>query len=285
MKNLLNRLLGLAGLELRRRQPPSAPPDVLDDPCLAMSQIRSGVRTAVRCDLFRCLIFNGFSLSSEGWHPFVAAAREYLEEGPREYPGSVLEKFYDEWQPANGRDALIGATLGPVVLARYPALMMHAPWLNASPDERLAGIERIIKSENRQYGGADMSEMAGYGLQGPVSREKGHLEYQRLISVLESIQKYGYDRSRGDVTVQVLKRGDEFRFRVVHGHHRMAALAALGYEAIPAIPRMVVDASEVEHWPQVYRGVWTSEEALAYFNHHFDFDSRQWAEERGLTSR
>lgn len=61
-------------------------------------------------------------------------------------------------------------------------------------------------------------------------------------------------------------------------------MTALGFQTIPARfhRQHVVDIEMAEHWPQVRSGLWTQEQAEAYFNHLFDFDSRAWARARGL---
>lgn len=130
----------------------------------------------------------------------------------------------------------------------------------------------------------DLDASAGYGLQGPVVDAKGKLEYGRLIQLINSIRKYGYDRvlAREDVTVTVIKRDDEYRFCIGHGQHRVAVLAALGYTEIPVSLLDVIYLGEVEYWPRVYRGIWSKSQAITYTNHLFDFDGRRWAANLGL---
>jgi hypothetical protein len=282
-KALLNRALAPFNLEIRKRVRPHPITDVIDNPLEACSRLRSGTPTAIEAAVEKCVIFNGLSFGETGWHPFVAALAEYSADPGRGYSGSILDRYYAAWQPRNGLECLIGAP-GPQVLAGYPPYVMHAPWLAATPDEQLLRNSRLVELENRIFGGAGMGIEDGYGLQGPVSRRKGELEYRRLIEVNDSIRERSYDRSRGDITVHVLRRDDEFRFCVRHGQHRAAALRHLGYDSFPVLPKMLVDRSAVNHWPQVYGGAWGAEEALAYFDHLFDFDGRRWAKERGLLS-
>ena len=283
-KSLVNRLLGPLGLEVRRRQNPPPPPPVIADPVEAMSRVRAGDRVALECPLTQCVVYNGLSFGPEAWHPFVALLKERASRTGHRYEGSVLERYYAAWQPANGREALLVAPDGPRLLERYSALLMHVPWMELSPDERLAFTRRVIEIENSCFGQKGLGVEHGYSLHGPVSAVKGALEYQRLVELLESIQVGGYDRTRGDITAQVLKRGPEYRFRILHGQHRVAVLAHLGYRNVAVVPQMLVLPEEVEHWPQVHRGVWNTDEALRYFNHHFDFDSHGWATRLGLAN-
>jgi hypothetical protein len=153
-------------------------------------------------------------------------------------------------------------------------------------------IDRRVRKWSRQHGDEhgtgdrDWSlDADGYQYHGPVSRRKGRLEYRRLVNIYESIEERGYERQLGHAHFLVLKRGDEFRFSGIGpGNHRAAAMAALGYETIPAIfyKFHVVDVEMAEYWPQVSRGVWSQAQAEAYLHHLFDFDSRAWARDRGL---
>jgi hypothetical protein len=273
------------GLDVRRAQPSrrTAPPaPALQDPLKAVSEIRAGEAVVVKCPIADCVTLNGLTFGEHGWHPFVAALQEWLARPNTRYAGSILEKYYSIWQPKNGLEALIGAGSGPRSRSRYPGYLLHAPWNEASPEERLRFIAKVAARESLMFGRELMTIEDGYSLHGPVCRKKGELEYQRLIRVAESIRDRGFDRSLGDVTASILKRGDQFRFLVSHGHHRAAAVAALGLREVCIAPRMLVIAEEVDHWPQVYRGVWTREEALTYFDHQFDFNARGWAEQLGL---
>ena len=82
--------------------------------------------------------------------------------------------------------------------------------------------------------------------------------------------------------MQVLERNGVLRYRVVTGHHPVAAGVVLGHKHLPARPKMLVRKEEVRLWPHVASGLWSEAEALKYFDHLFDFDSRAWAEAHGL---
>ena len=124
----------------------------------------------------------------------------------------------------------------------------------------------------------------GEKVYGPVSNEKGKLEYERLTSVYESIKSEGYIRDEGLPHFRVLKRGNEYLFRPVRRKHRIAAMSALGYDYVPATyDRIaVVDIEMAKWWPQVSRGKWSLEKSKKYFDYLFDLDSRKWVLEKGL---
>lgn len=269
------------GFELRRTR--SSPiPQVYREPLEAVVAKKAGKPAAFCCPIGLCVIFNGLSFSSNGWHPFVAAAREYLSGYHTIYKGSILEKYYSVWQPQNALEALVGVGGSPEELLSYPPYMINAPWYNFSHSEMLRLMSNIAKEESINYGKTPLTISDGYGLQGPVSYKKGALEYGRLISVLESIRLKGYDRSLGDVEAHILKSNNQMRFRITHGHHRVSALAALGYDSVTVLPKMLISCDEVESWPHVANNTWTTSQALEYFFHHFEFNSAQWAIDRGL---
>lgn len=69
----------------------------------------------------------------------------------------------------------------------------------------------------------------------------------------------------------LLLAGDDYRFRISQGHHRIAALAALGYETITLQLefRNTIRRSEVEWWPAVRQGWFTRKEAVTVFDRIF----------------
>jgi len=277
LKNVVKHVLRKSNYELRPIAKRSYPPQLYYDPSEVIRMRNSHELAALSCPIDDCISFNGLEFSDRGWHPFTQAAKLYLENGIREYKGTSLEAYYAKWQPRNARDALVGAKFGPLKLNSQPSYIKHLPWSQRSIEERAAYMARVIEIENVEFGGEKLTIEDGYGLHGPVSIEKGRLEYHRIIDVVDSIRNWGYDRWRGDIVVEVLKRDGQCCYLVTHGHHRVAAMAVLGHKYIPAIPDVLIEDRYVSHWPSVYKGEWNREEALAYFNHLFDFNSLAWA--------
>jgi hypothetical protein len=282
-----SRLRGM-GIVVRRVKPSRSPPIVFDDPLEALVYRRGGKPAAFRCPLERCVAFNGFPFGAEGWHPFVAAARELGSATEPSYRGSLLERYYHAWQPTDAAEALIGCTGFDIpALAGRPSYAYLAPWLSVTSAEFMRAQEQYVEEENLAFGGIRLPISAGYTHHGPVSYEKGQIEHERLKSLYRSISSGGYDRSHGDVEATLLKRGSEHRFLINHGHHRSAVASASGVLDVPACfsQLMMVDIGEAEYWPQVRCGGWPLEAAVAYFHHLFDFDSVEWARGLGLTPR
>jgi hypothetical protein len=253
-----------------------------DDPSVALASLIRSEATIAWCPVEWCVMFNGLSLASHGYHPFAAASAELLARPAQRYPGSRLEHYYAAWQPADALEALIGAPNAPVSLRRYPRYLMPEPWTDVSLDDRLAFVEQTMRWESVGIGEELLGPEDGHGLQGPVTRRKGEVEFRRLRRPLRSIARKGFDRRYGDLAAQLLRRGPELRCRIIHGHHRAGILAALGREKIVLRLTQLVDIKRIDEWPQVRNGTWSAAQAEEYFNHHFDFDSGAWARDRGL---
>ncbi len=118
-----------------------------------------------------------------------------------------------------------------------------------------------------------------------TKQERGRLEYKRLVGLYESIRADGFNREFGHPRFLLMQRGPSYRYiSAGNGNHRTAVMAALGYETMPAVFRVpgIIDVDMVDYWPQVCNGVWSRDQAIAYFNHLFDFDSLAWAREKGM---
>ncbi len=104
----------------------------------------------------------------------------------------------------------------------------------------------------------------------PAARGSG--DFERLSKVVHSIQSSGYRGHAyldGDIEVEALVTGDSFRFHVLNGNHRAAALSALGWQSIPVRVRRLVFREEFAFWPKVQDGTFSPREALAIFDRFF----------------
>ncbi|GGE72242.1 hypothetical protein GCM10011533_25700 [Streptosporangium jomthongense] len=285
IKRLVKPLFQFFGLEVTSAESKPKPPPIYDDLEKVLTLNRVGIRASYECPIDQCVILSGFSFAETGWHPFVEAYRDInARSGKPRYPGSFLEKYYSTWTPENSADAVAGFANAPAALKSIAPFTLHAPWMDARPLDRQALMERIIVDENTAAGCPELDAREGYGLHGPVSEKKGEIEFQRLVKIYESIKAFGYDRTQGegDVTVIGIEYNEEFRFCVMHGQHRAAAVAALGLKTVPVSITKVVHYTEISHWPQVYRGYWSQIQAQKFIEHLFTFDSRIWAREKGL---
>jgi hypothetical protein len=290
-KHMILATMNALGLTVSRRAAPHPhePPPIFDDPLEALHFHAGGKRAAFNCPLEQTRHAFGFSFSALGWHPFVAALREYEAGLAASYEESVLQAFYDAWQPSHASEAIAGfARQAPPAFHRLPSRDAYVkPWVSHTVEDMRERFETWYREDYAQHGSVFDPAVHGDKFFGPVHADLGKTEYARLTGVLASIRANGYDRQLGDVGMEILKRGSEFRFlQWGGGIHRTAAMAALGYETIPATfsgsRAAIFDVAHVDHWPNVRSGVWTREAAVRYVDHLFDFDSASWAAERGL---
>ena len=115
----------------------------------------------------------------------------------------------------------------------------------------------------------------GVSFYGPASDKKIMLEMKRLESIVKSIKKISYcPKIDGHIEGFLMQNEGEFRFFVLGGKHRTAALIFLGKERVPVriratMPR-VIDRKCSSHWPLVKSGVMDEGLALKVFDSYFN---------------
>jgi len=288
-KRLVRSGLKSLGLSVQRiRQPAAAsPPPLFEDPIEALRFEQGGKHAAFRCPLDSAGDIFGFGFSRSSWHPFVAALREYGAGLARSFDGSILETYYETWQPQGPTEFWEGLSPAPSCLPRFPRPdVFVAPWSALTIAEERRRKDRWYRHDFVQYGIADVDpDRDGLTICGPTASRVGRIEYRRLTGIFDSLRANGYDRSRGDVRVETLKRGGELRFLSSGGgYHRVSAMAALGERTVPARFRrpFLIDVDDVDDWPNVRSGMWSRHEAVRYVDFLFDFDRREWAREKAL---
>jgi len=239
------------------------------------------------CYLNWCVTELGFGYGIDHWHPYVEVLLEYKRNKNLTYSGSVLERYYNTWHPKNATEALLKNKPGPSKFSDIPPFAYVVPWTNKKFSDRADKARKFMKAENTDAGNPEIGSDEGYNHFGPVSTRKGQLEFNRLITVYNSINDTGYKRERGgdgDIRGYLLRRDEQYRFLIYGGYHRLAAVAALGYESIPVRidNTIVIEHRDADYWPQVQRGIWSKQHAVNYFHMLFDFDSQKWAGQHGL---
>src|SRR5690606_16637583 len=123
-----------------------------------------------------------------------------------------------------------------------------------------------INRENNLYG---FSSKESLDLP-DVSDKKIKIEAIRLLELLESIKKQGFNQQNEDALgCFVLADGATWRWYVQGGQHRAAVMAALGYNSIPVYVRQIIRREEVSFWPNVQSGIFSKEKALIVFDKLF----------------
>jgi hypothetical protein len=207
-------------------------------------------------------------------NPFIEALKIYSN-NECEYSGSILEHYYRSFCPSSMKSVLNSDNLS---LSKYHPMATVLPWGIATPEEKLPKIcvdqnaKQLLSSEAKKLG---LSEKDNYGWQffGPVSDSLGLLEYQRLISVFNSIKDDGYlPEQHGYIHGQFLVSEDNWVWVNIGGKHRFASLAALDFKKIPVAlssrsSALYIRRIDVDYWPNVKNGLFSKADALNIFDH------------------
>lgn len=218
------------------------------------------------------ILFTANQFFFSHWHYHTMMVKEIIGNNDIEYDGSLLDRYYKSYQPKNLHEFYFINEI-PVKIDKKDKKLLkedinkyrqNAPW---------SDIREPVNIENIHENGLQRS----HGTQhfGPVSREKGQYELQRLKNTYKSIKKHGYKpKDYGHIKGHFLKYNNQYRFLITNGIHRTAVLCALGYNPIPVtfeidFPR-VIDFNDVNNFPQVRNGTFSEDLAcqifLSYFN-------------------
>lgn len=206
-----------------------------------------------------------FPCSSDSIHPFIMTLRSHDMDILRDYfilvqPETIGELFdIDHKTP----------------MMEMPALSYVYPWDGKPSGSIRQYRQEFVSRETISHGGS--KKFDGWHHFGPVSEDKVQLEFRRLEAIYGSIKSRGYKRSNkpdGDIAGTLLIREDDYCVVISKGHHRIAALAALGLTAIPLRvginSNSYVDRANVSKWPGVVSSAFSTEEALQIFDRIFE---------------
>lgn len=230
-------------------------------------------------DLHRMVNRARFRYGSNTWHPFVAALQQTLAEPDRPYTDTVLARFYERFQPASVHDVLLDGRIPPGVVATWPAVdYLLDVW---------SATHRTVQDIRDRYlrrGKVWPSQFMGPNT---VPHGRDHLERVQLIHA--SVRDTGYrpcDFADGVATGYFLVDGQDYRFVVGHGNHRMAALTMRGVARVPVRLRPphppVIARDDLRRWTLQGGGLYSHEEATALFDSYFVDDGLKRAENLGL---
>jgi hypothetical protein len=241
-----------------------------DDP-IAAGYLADGRAFVIDVAMDRCRRGWGavcFALGQGSLDPIVRTARAHVRDSCTAFEGSPLARYYEHFQPKTAAEVLGLDASDP--FNEMSPLAVQMPWsVTVSLETRRA----MIRKENRGHGVSLDAEHGWYGF-GPVSTQKGCLEMSRLARICGSIRKHGFrrrDNMDGDIRATALIGDKGWVCWIGSGHHRIAALSALGYARVP-IRFMsggfgpLVRRADVDAWPQVRNGLYTRGQALVVFD-------------------
>ncbi len=206
-----------------------------------------------------------FPCGSDSFHPFITALRYKDNE--------ILRDYFKLVQPSSVGELFEIYRKTPAAV--MPALNYVYPWDGDPSDDIYQYRKKFISKENKSHGGSGNYE--GWHHFGPVSENKVALEFQRLEHIYGNIKENGYvrsDKPDGDIAGILLFRDNDYCAVISKGHHRIAALAALGVDEIPlrigVNRRSYVDRADFMKWPGVVSSAFLPEEALKIFDRIFE---------------
>lgn len=211
--------------------------------------------------------------------PYIRTLVEYKNGSSLTYLGSWIEKVHSQFKPQSAASRMgieNPSYKGLEVCSAWGGIM---PWEAISPQQMAEVKSFNIARENKEKG-ANTGEWGGHNTFGPTSREKGELEFSRLVNTFNSIKNIGfYKEWEGKASISAIilySRGDkEIRYLCRSGHHRLSALAALGWHYVelqiqPHHYGGIIRREDVDYWPTVRNGYLTREEALTLFDRFYE---------------
>lgn len=218
----------------------------------------------IEVELKKCRDWLSYSYSGSGWHYLSALIKEYKKNPHLTYSQSILKTYYENFQPASLQEALFenAARKKHPISKGWPPL----PWLK-SP-------RKITKN---------------YQHFGPNSDEFGEREFTRTLTLYHKLAQEGYQPDKyfnGYIKGYFLRYKNDYRFIVVSGQHRMAALGVLGYKRVrvrlkPHFPKCV-DLKQAKRWVHVRNGRYSSGLAVEIFKLPFLKNGKERAKKLGL---
>lgn len=216
-----------------------------------------------------------FSCAINANHPLVRTLLEVMSGKARLYQESSLSNYYQMYQPLSGED-ILGLAMSEEANFSQPALWFIEPWLACPSQKEETKKIKAMQQENKRFGITPPSKKEWLFF-GPLSKERGELEFHRLTSLAKSITMNGYERSNdpdGDITGALLVRDHEYRVAIISGQHRVCALAASGHAYIPVRinvdKRAIVRRENANEWLSVKKKIYTLGQAQSIFDRVFE---------------
>lgn len=223
---------------------------------------------------------SGFPFGRDGWHPYVAALRQQINDPSLGYRDTTLYAFYRRFQPETVHDLLLDGTDVPrATLATWPAV---DPLIDL-----WAVTENEARASRREVAYRQVLPHSQY--RGPTPEEYGARHLERCLAVYDSLMESGhqppYEASRL-VTGYFLTRAGDYRFVVGHGNHRVPAMSVFGLTTLRVTLRRthlaVVAEDRLDRWTTRRGGLLEPHEVTAVFNRFFRNDSTARAARLGL---
>lgn len=221
--------------------------------------------TVVDVEIDKCRDNFAFGYGDDGWHPFVELIKEIATNPEIKYVKSVLWKYYFLFRPKNLQEALMGEGMRDITPISDGLIAL--PW------ETHFG-QTILENRDQHY------------FFGPYPVAEGEAVMKKLSNHYQLAKESGYHSNAFDdnyIRGYLLKTDNDYRFVVCEGHHRIAALAALGYTKIRCklldekdLPRLV-NIRGLTKWSYVKNKAYSQDVAKDVFYAFFNNNGRERA--------
>jgi len=247
-----------------------------DDPLDAME--RAGVNSClIEASLDLCRSFGplGFGCTSGSLNPFVQSLLELRDGQHSGNQKSALQKYYDSFQPKNVAEVFGFEDPVQASLALPPNTYAY-PW-EGYPKKGL------LKKRMKRYKRNSISDtLLNDQHFGPQSERNIAQHLNRLTFLRDRFSSNPYesrDYLHDEIIAQLFVHDGRYAFRIRNGHHRVAALSALGYERVEVrIDRdNVYRRDDLNNWEGVVKGKFTEEQALEIFDQIFIGETHPFA--------
>ena len=222
----------------------------------------------------KCVSQHYFSYNVGGWHYYKAVVEEYAQNIDLVYLDSVLYQFYKKLTPQNLMQSLFDDkeidSYGP--LKALPPVAVRNFWNLAGTVDQ---INNYLLSEESQ-------------LFGPISNIYGSEQFRRCIRAYELIKKHGYVPEKfhdGYISGFFIQKGEDYRFCVIAGKHRIASLSAFGQKKIlvkTLDDLKVISYDNIENIPIVRSGLIDAKLAMKLVERYFSENGSGRAAALGL---
>ncbi|SDY17335.1 hypothetical protein SAMN05421736_101568 [Evansella caseinilytica] len=226
----------------------------------------------VEVELHQCRDWLGNSFTDDGWYVFKELVNEYRQNHRLRYEKSILKTYYQIFQPETLEEALFGD--GSRNLQPLNSGWVPFPW-----NEKLNGSTDYLAGTRKKVSGCQHF--------GPNSDHFGRKEFIRTILIYRRLLTKGYQPEKyhdGYIRGIFMRNSSDYRFKVMSGQHRLAALHSLGYNSlhVKVGKKRVIDIHDIDDWPHVKNGLYPLSVAEAVFHHYFVHNGKEKAQLLGL---
>lgn len=250
-----------------------------DDPLDALE--RSGINPClIEVSLGLCRSFGplGFGCTHNSVNPFVQSLLQLNKGKISGYQQSALQEYYNSFQPENVAEVFgIDGTLSDS-LALPPNTYVY-PW-KGYPKMKLLN-HRIHRYKKNSVSDSQLNDQHF----GPQSEQNLAQHFNRLTFLMDRFSGKPYDSRdflHDEIIAELFVHDERCVYRIRNGHHRVAALSALGHDKVEVrIDKVHVYRRENSRsWIGIREGKFSEREATTIFDQIFIGEIHSYAKER-----